>query len=436
MNFYPAWNLPGVNGGLLIAVISVLHLFVAQLAVGGGFLLVMAERKGHAENSLPILNWVKNHTKFFLLLTMVFGGLSGVGIWFIVSLVSPSGLSLLVREFLFAWATEWAFFFGEIVALLVYQATFTRCLTGDMTAKDHMFIGFCYGAFAFLSLFTINGVVSFMLTPGAWLTSGNFWDGIFNPSFWPALVYRFLVSLLLGGLFALCTASAIKEEPARLSVTRFAALWVALPAIALPLASWWYYQSLDPAQQAMILRHTSDIRPMLTAFIIITPLMLPAGLAFMPRLRPRVQFGLSLCIMLIALAQVGVFEWVRETGRRPWLIYNYMYSNGVLASEVDEMLADGSAGHLFRPAHVKPEDTAQSTEIGKFIFGQQCSGCHGLGAPALDLVPRVSGRGVEGICALLTGQGKLRTYMPPFLGTEAEKMALARYLDQATAKIK
>ena len=46
----------------------------------------------------------------------------------------------------------------------------------------------------------------------------------------------------------------------------------------------------------------------------------------------------------------------------------------------------------------------------------------------LNIEPRVAGRGMHGIDALLVGQGKLNTYMPPFFGTEEERKALAFFL--------
>ena len=89
---FASWYLPDVSGGFLIALIAVIHVFVAQFAVGGGLFLVLAERKAHRENSPELFAWVYGHAKFFLLLTMVFGGLTGVGIWLIISLVSPAGI--------------------------------------------------------------------------------------------------------------------------------------------------------------------------------------------------------------------------------------------------------------------------------------------------------------------------------------------------------
>ena len=80
----PVWHFVGIGSGLIIGIVSVLHVFVAQFAVGGGIYLVWMERKAHRDGAPEILQWLERHTHFFLLLTMVFGGLSGVGIWFTI----------------------------------------------------------------------------------------------------------------------------------------------------------------------------------------------------------------------------------------------------------------------------------------------------------------------------------------------------------------
>ena len=40
---YPVWELPSLGGGTLIAIIAVIHSFIAHLAVGGGLFLVLTE---------------------------------------------------------------------------------------------------------------------------------------------------------------------------------------------------------------------------------------------------------------------------------------------------------------------------------------------------------------------------------------------------------
>ena len=198
---YPVWYVPEVGGGLLIALVAIVHVFVAHFAVGGGLFLVWTERKALREKSQDIMAFVKTHTKFFMLLTMVFGGLTGVAIWFTISLIHPAATSLLIHTFVFGWAMEWVFFLVEIVALFVYFYTF-----GKMDDRTHQLIGWIYFGSAWMSLFLINGIIDFMLTPGAWLTNQNFWSGFFNPTFWPSLFFRSFMCFMLAGCYGFLTA--------------------------------------------------------------------------------------------------------------------------------------------------------------------------------------------------------------------------------------
>jgi hypothetical protein len=170
---YPVWYLPDIGGGTLIALISIVHVFLSHFAVGGGLYLVCAERKGLREGNQAILDFTKMHARFFLLLTMVMGGITGVGIWFIISLVNPAATSILIHTFVFGWATEWVFFIVEIVAIFIYYYCF-----GRMDSKTHQAVGWIYFIAAWLSLFVINGIIGYMLTPGMWLEDGSFWSGI------------------------------------------------------------------------------------------------------------------------------------------------------------------------------------------------------------------------------------------------------------------
>jgi len=134
---------------------------VAHLAVGGGLFLVLTEARARKRQSAPLLAYVKGHTKFFLLLTMVFGGLSGVAIWFTIGILSPDATGKLIEVFLFAWAAEWVFFSVEITALLIYWYRFD-----SLSPADHLRVGWIYFGAAWLSLFIINGVISLCSPPG------------------------------------------------------------------------------------------------------------------------------------------------------------------------------------------------------------------------------------------------------------------------------
>jgi len=99
---YPLWRVPAP--GLLIAVVGVVHVFVSHFAVGGGLLLVLAELKARAAADAALLGFVRALSRGFVLLTLVLGALTGVGIWFTIGLVQPQATSALVQTFLWAWA--------------------------------------------------------------------------------------------------------------------------------------------------------------------------------------------------------------------------------------------------------------------------------------------------------------------------------------------
>ena len=242
---YPVWELYYAGGGFLIALIAVVHVYVAHFAVGGGLFLVLTELKGYRENSQNILDYTKKHSKFFLLLTMVFGGVTGVGIWFTISLISPGATSSLIHTFVFGFATEWVCFLGEIVALFIYYYQF-----GKMDKKDHLKIGWLYFVFAWLSLFFINGIIGFMLTPGDWLETRSFWDGFFNPTMWPALFFRTAISFVFAGIFGFVTAVFIKETEFRETMVRYCAKWLIFPFFFMVLFAWWYLTALPEAPKA------------------------------------------------------------------------------------------------------------------------------------------------------------------------------------------
>src|SRR5438045_2305079 len=72
---YPHWLL-AMPGGLLIALIAVPHVFVSHFAVGGGFFLVSTEARARKQNDAALLAYCKRHSKFFALLTLVFGAIT------------------------------------------------------------------------------------------------------------------------------------------------------------------------------------------------------------------------------------------------------------------------------------------------------------------------------------------------------------------------
>ena len=67
-----------------------------------------------------------------------------------------------------------------------------------------------YAWASWASLFWINGILSWQLTPGDWIATRNVWDGFFNPSFWPSLLFRTVVAMTLAALEPFCSVLAFE----------------------------------------------------------------------------------------------------------------------------------------------------------------------------------------------------------------------------------
>ena len=66
----------------------------------------------------------------------------------------------------------------------------------------------------------INGIITFMLTPGHWIENHQFWTGFFNPTYAPSLLFRFCISLALAGIYSLTTASVQRDAALKARIER------------------------------------------------------------------------------------------------------------------------------------------------------------------------------------------------------------------------
>ncbi len=418
---YPIWELESVGGGTLVAIIAIAHVLIAHFAVGGGLFLVLTEMKARKNNDTAMLAYVRSHTKFFLLLTMVFGGLSGVGIWFIISLVSPAATSTLIHSFVFGWATEWVFFIGEITALLIYHYRFDK-----MSARNHLIVGWLYFIFAWLSLFVINGILGFMLTPGNWVESFSFWDGFFNPSFFPALIFRTGIALFLAGLFGLVTAVYNKDQELRKRFFRYNIRWLFLPFVIVVAGGIWYLNIVPENSLENLFKYNAQTLKFINLLLISTLLIFAIGILFLLRL-PNIMHKVSVYLLiLVGLGWMAGFEYMREIARKPYVLNEVMYSNSVFREDVKTLMDEGYLYHA-KWATIKSVNEENFLEAGEELFKLQCLSCHTV--DGYNSILKVTGHLTErGLEAQLTGQGKVNTYMPPFMGTDKEKRALAAYL--------
>jgi cytochrome bd-type quinol oxidase subunit 1 len=418
---YPIWELPFIGGGLVIAAVAVVHVFVSHFAVGGGLFLVLTEMKGYREGDKRIVDYVRFHTRFLILITLVFGALTGVGIWFTIGLVQPAGTSTLIHTFVWAWAIEWVFFAVEIAAAFVYFYGWDR-----LDRRTHLTVGWIYFGAAWLSLFVITGILSFMLTPGDWLETGQIGDGFFNPTFLPSVFLRTCVAIALAGLYALVTASLLKEEDLRANMIRYSARWLVPAFLLMPIGGLWYFLEVPSLARDLILGAT----PLVLFFTVLSIALsgLIFAFAFLGGQAQPARFSLisALVILGMGLAVTGTSEWVREAVRKPYIIYDYMYSNSIRVEDAATVKRDGVLANS-KWAAVESVSAENEQKAGEEVFKLLCSACHtkdGYNAlrPLVEDWP-------EGFIYEQLGQlNVLKPIMPPFLGNDDERAALAAWL--------
>lgn len=427
---YPVWELYYLNSGSLIALIAVTHVFVSHFAVGGGIFFWLTDLKSVRENDTELRQFIKKHLWFFLLLTMVFGGVSGVGIWFVIALSSPWATSVLIHNFVFAWAIEWVFFIGEIVSLLLYYYKFDV-----LSEKNRLRISFIYAASAWLSLFIINGIITLMLTPGDWLETQNFWDGFFNPTNLPGLVFRTAITLMFAGSFGFLTAVFYQDSSFRERLLRYCAKWLYIPLPFIVLSGAWYFYSIPENARLTNFLLNKQMTNAVNVFILSSIMLYIGSLFFVFKIPQRLQKIAAFLILLVGLFWIGGFEYMREYARKPYIIYGYMYSPSILVKDEEKLNREGFLKNA-KWTKIKEITQENRVEAGKELFNLQCLSCHSVGGIKNDIVEKTKHLTYFGVISQLYGQGKIFDYMPKFIGTKEELEALAYYIVKAFHKNK
>jgi len=433
---YPILHWSFWGGGLLVALVATVHVFISHFAVGGGLFIAVLETRSQRLGLDTPGGSLRRFARFFLGLTMVVGALTGVGIWFSISITAPAATSTLIHTFVMGWATEWTFFLAEVVTLLAYMRA-----AGAENARRRLILAWLYFLFAFASLAIVQGFISFMLTPGQWLETRRFWDGFFNPTYFPGLAFRSAMAAVLAGAFALVVAQSEAGGAERGRLSRFCALWAVLPVPLAVAAGWWHISALSPEQQALVWGRSPEVAAGMRIFMIAVAAVMAGGAllaGFLSGRRDgkhhggaarRVAWAVSAATLAASFLFTGSFEYMRESARRPYLITGYLYSNGIPVSKAGELNANGMLASA-RWSRVKTATEENRLEAGQELFYLECASCHSLGGPMLDMLPRSAKYSRTGMEAWLTGQGKIDTYMPPFLGARDERKALAAYLTE------
>lgn len=441
---YPWWNVPLLTAPMLIAVISVIHVLISHYAVGGGLFLAVETAYAYRTKNREYLDYLHRHARFFVLLTVVLGALTGVGIWWTIGLSSPLATEVLIRTFVFGWATEYVFFVIELVAAFVFLYYW-----GRLAEKVHAIIGWIYAIAAWISLVLITGITAFMVNPGTWAadsSSQDFWTAFFNPQFLPQTIARTGGALLLSSLYVYLHASlSLRDARLRDAIASRSARPALLGAVMITIGGLAWHYFLPPSAKAALA--SAAALNILVALIFALTAVVFVLLYLGPYRNPgwlSPGFAGSLCLFGVAAFSTG--EFIREAVRKPFVIYNTVLGNQVYPEEVQRLREGGYLnGGVWTKAFVKSHypqvvvnDRVESRRLldlppkdrvllGEVLFQYHCNDCHAaqdgyssvgrlLGGRSRDLVRST----VEHLEAIF--------FMPRWCGTAEEAELMTDYL--------
>jgi mono/diheme cytochrome c family protein len=162
----------------------------------------------------------------------------------------------------------------------------------------------------------------------------------------------------------------------------------------------------------------------------------------LPRAHP---WPVAAVALLAAFAFFGGYERLREGSRKPFVIRDYMFSNGILVGEIEDL---NRRGILAKAAWVAREADQTPESKGRAVFRAQCAACHTIDGyqSVRKLLAPVDADMLGGILATMREEGdeyasgaylheghidttKLDyPFMPPLVGTDEEVEALTAYL--------
>jgi cytochrome bd-type quinol oxidase subunit 1 len=429
---------------MLIAAISVVHVLVAHYAVGGGLFLAVETAHARRRQDQQYLAYLKRHARFFVLLTVVFGALTGVGIWWTIGLASPLATETLIRTFVFGWAMEWVFFVIELTSAFLFYYYWDR-----LPPRTHVVIGWIYALSAWISLVLITAITAFMLNPGGWLAQRDFWIGFFNPQFLPQTIARTGGALMLSSLYVyLHAAIVIKDVRLQRLIEKRSTVPALLGAVLITVGGAAWYVCLPSSAAATL--YSASVLNVLMAVIFAVTVVVFALLYLGPYRNPGwiASPGFAASLLLFGVAAFSAGEFIREAVRKPYVIYNVVLGNQVFPEEVAALKEKGYLdGGRWTKAYVQQHypqavvgghvdaqrllalPSEDRRALGELIFQYHCNDCHATTHGYSAAGPLLQGWSPTMIRTLIKELNHSHFTMPPWSGRAEEVELLAAYLE-------
>jgi cytochrome d ubiquinol oxidase subunit I len=421
--YYPIQDYGPLMKGMVIGGLGILHVFLAQMALGGGMLLCYFEwlrRTGRSRNAGRFIN---GYFHDLVLVSFVMGALTGVTMWFMSIQVSPRTIGSLVDEFHWFWATEWTFFCVQVVS----GYTFLR-YKDRLNGRDRMLLLMFYTVAAWFSLFWINAILSFPIPAGPWALTHNAWSGFFNASFWPALLYRTVAAMAIGATAA-CVVITIAGPPdreARRELIGHVSLFLA-PMILMPFLGVWFLASMPLDSRSWMLGGSATMTTFMVIGVVASLLIGAYALGALWYLKLYINGFTAALLCAIAFAATAGGEFVREGVRKPYSIHQILCSNYLRQDELQQLRATGSVTADPYPLCDGLNYPNEQLKTGAKVHRFQCSVCHTYDG-ANGLLDLTGTWTLDQKRLNIAQMQRTKGFMPPFAGTAVELEALVQLL--------
>lgn len=421
---YPINDFGPLMKGLAIGGLGIFHVFLAQFAIGGGFLMCYLQWLDMKRKSTVARAFLDSYFKFLVLVSFVMGAITGVAMWFTSIQVSPRTIGLMVRSFHWVWATEWTFFSLEVVSGYAFYR-----YGKHLKDQARLTLLILYSVAAWFSLFWINGILSWQLTPGEWVHSKSVWGGFFNAGFWPSLLYRTVASMSIAALVGLVVVNSIQklQRSEREQLVRQVSVLL-IPMVLMPFLGAWYIGSMPADSRAWATGGSVAMTMFFTIAVGSSALVGIYSLVALWYGRLYVNGATSTLLVLLAFGASAGGEFVREGVRKPFTVRETLYSNGILKNEVAALRLSGLSTrpdeYPLRHANRYANDLLKQ---GALVFREQCSVCHTLGG--VNAVDELTHSwSIEQMRLNIAQLQLTKPFMPPFAGTAREVEALVQFL--------
>jgi cytochrome d ubiquinol oxidase subunit I len=420
--YYPVNDFGPLMKGLAIGGLGIFHVFLAQFAIGGGMLMCYFQWLAQRGDGLA-RQFTDGFFKFIVLVSFVLGAVTGVGMWFTSIQVSARTIGLMVHSFHWLWAIEWTFFCLEIASGYLFYRYGPR-----LPDAARMTLLVAYTIAAWFSLFWINGILAWQLTPGRWHETHNIWDGFFNPSFWPSLFFRTITSMTIAALAACVVANVLPklDREQREQLVHRASRFL-IPMVLMPLLAAWYFLAIPPDSRSWVLGGSAAM----TLFFALGAgaSLLIGAYAIFGLVRQHLFINGATALLLVALAFTATAggEFVREGVRKPYTIRQLLYSNSITEDEVVRLRERGCTTD--DPYPLRGADALPTPQLAKGaqVYRTLCSVCHTVDG-ANGLMHLTGTWSVEQLRLNIAKLQRTKPFMPPFAGNAEEVEALVQWL--------